>query len=355
MGLLDMFSRKRESTNYTDAVIAGLVSAAEGSNASPESVAATETSAGTWSRALMAARVRPAGAVADVLTPELLGMIARALVRRGEWVAVIDVDRDGAIALMPASSWDVTGNPEPSSWLYRCTLGAPSGTRTVQREAAGVVHVKYGVEPSRPWRGLSPLAFAVSTARLSGGLERGLANEASGPVAHIVPMPQDGGSANLIKLRTDIRAAEGSTILAETTAAGLGEGRAAAPMQDWKPRRLGADFPAANVALRADVEACILAIHGISPSLVQPNADGTAQRESWRRFTFGTIGPVGRLIAHEIGCKLDAPTLALSFDALRAEDIAGRARAYRALVGNAEGANMSDADARRLIGLDDDA
>ena len=46
MGLFDMFTRKRETTSYTDAVIAGLVSAAEGSNASPESVAATETSGG---------------------------------------------------------------------------------------------------------------------------------------------------------------------------------------------------------------------------------------------------------------------------------------------------------------------
>ena len=266
---------------------------------------------------------------------------------------VIDVDRDGAIALMPASSWDVDGNPEPSSWRYRCTLGAPSGTRTVHRESAGIVHIKYGVEPSRPWRGLSPLAFAVATARLSGGLERGLANEASGTTGYVVPMPQDGGAANLTKLREDIRDAKGGTVLVETTSAGMSEGRAAAPPQDWKPRRIGADVPATNVALRADVEACILSIHGISPSLFQPNADGTAQRESWRRFAFGTILPVSRVIAHEIGRKLDAPTLALSFDALRAEDIAGRARAYRALVGNGDTANMSDANARRLIGLDD--
>ena len=173
MGLFDMFTRKRESTSYTDAVIAGLVSAAEGSNASPESVAATETSAGTWARALMAARVRPAGAVADVLTPELLGQIGRALVRRGEWVAVIDVDRDGAIALMPASSWDIDGNPEPSSWLYRCTLGAPSGTRTVHGASRRASCISSTASSRRDrGAGLSPLAFAVATARLSGGLEK---------------------------------------------------------------------------------------------------------------------------------------------------------------------------------------
>ena len=54
-------------------------------------------------------------------------------------------------------------------------------------------------------------------------------------------------------------------MLAETTSAGMGEGRQAAPAADWKPRRLGMDVPAANVQLRNDVEACILAIHGVSP------------------------------------------------------------------------------------------
>ena len=301
----------------------------------------------------MAAQVRPSGAAADVLTPELLAIIGRALVRPGEIVFAIDVDRNGAISLMPAQTWDISGGAEPSSWRYRITLGAPSGTRTVTRESAGVVHIRYGVEPSRPWRGLSPLQFAVNSARLSGGLERGLANEAGGTVGYVIPMPQDGGSANLTQLRADIKAAQGGTVLAETTSAGFSEGRAAAPAADWKPRRIGADVPAGNVQLRMDVEACILAIHGVSPSLVQPNSDGTAQREAWRRFVFGTIEPVSRVIAAEVGGKLDTPRMSLSFDALRAEDTAGRARSYRALVGNGEGTAMPDAEARRLVGFDE--
>ena len=353
------FTQKREADaapgTYTDALLAGLIAAASGTNATPESVSATETAAGTWARAFMAARVLPPGLAAEALTPELLGQIGRSLVRRGEWVAAIAVDRSGAVRLIPASTWVVLGTePDPDSWRYRLHLAAPQGIRVRQVAAEGVVHIRYGAEPLRPWVGLSPLRFAVATGKLSGGLERGMGNEASGTVAHVVPMPQDGGSANLDQLRADIKAAAGSTVLAETTSAGMGEGRQAAPAADWQPRRLGMNVPAANVQLRNDVEACILAIHGVSPALVQSNSDGTAQREAWRRLVFGTIEPVSRVVAAEIARKLDSPGVRLTFDALRAEDIAGRARSYRALVGNAEDSpNMTDADARRLIGFDE--
>ena len=86
---------------------------------------------------------------------------------------------------------------------------------------------------------------------------------------------------------------------------------------------------------------------------MQTNSDGTAQREAWRRLVFGTIEPVSRVVAAEIGRKLESPGVRLTFDALRAEDITGRARAYRALVGTGDAANMPDADARRLIGFDE--
>ena len=187
------FTQKRETAaggGYTDALLAGLMAAASGTNATPEAVSATETAAGTWARAFMAARVLPPGLAAEALTPELLGQIGRSLVRRGEWVAAIAVDGSGAVRLIPASTWVVLGTePDPDSWRYRLHLAAPQGIRVCQVSAEGVVHIRYGAEPLRPWVGLSPLRFAVVTGKLSGGLERGMANEASGTVAHVLPMP----------------------------------------------------------------------------------------------------------------------------------------------------------------------
>ena len=37
------------------------------------------------------------------------------------------------------------------------------------------------------------------------------------------------------------------------------------------------------------------------------DADGTAQRESLRRWHMGLVIPVGRLIAHELAVKLERP------------------------------------------------
>lgn len=59
--------------------------------------------------------------------------------------------------------------------------------------------------------------------------------------------------------------------------------------------------------------------------------------------------PVARLVEAELTEKLDAP-VTLSFARLGASDIAGRARAWRGLVG--KDATMPDADARKIAGLD---
>ena len=74
----------------------------------------------------------------------------------------------------------------------------------------------------------------AETARLSANAERALANEAGGPVAQLLPVPQDGGDGvedtdPLAPLKSDIAAAKGNALLVETTAGGWQEGRASAP------------------------------------------------------------------------------------------------------------------------------
>ena len=115
------------------------------------------------------------------------------------------------------------------------------------------------------------------------------------------------------------------------------------------PRRLGAAPPDSLIALREAVTVTIASACGVPPVLVLDGGDGTARREAFRQFLHGSIQPVARLVAQELTEKLEQP-VRLSFAALHAADVTGRARAWRSLVG-AEG-KMPDADARRLCGLD---
>ena len=155
--------------------------------------------------------------------------------------------------------------------------------------------------------------------------------KAAGPLANIVPIPQDPGDDDspLAQLRADIGAARGKALLVETTAAGYGEGRTAAPMSDWKPQRLGPDPPASVPEIARDSFARMLAACGTTISLFD-DSDGTSQREALRRWHMGTVRPLARLLEHELSTKLDTP-VKLRFDAYPT-DLAGRASAFKALV-----------------------
>ena len=76
------------------------------------------------------------------------------------------------------------------------------------------------------------------------------------------------------------------------------------------------------------------------------DAEGTGQRESFRRLLHSTIMPLGRIVAEELSDKFEA-NMSLSFDALFAADLSGRARAFQNLVGG----GMDLAKAAALAGL----
>ena len=343
------FTRKREAQSYTGTVSDAWAAHLTGQTQSADAIAALEVSAGLWARAFASARVEPSGIVRDALSPFVLAMIGRALIRRGEIVYMIDVDRAGGLRLRPAASFDVHGSAEPDSWTYRVELAGPDGTTSRALPAAGVVHIRYAVEPGRTWRGLSPLAYAYATGKLAGNLEGNLANEAGGATAYVLPVPTDGGESNLDGLRADVKAAKGSTALVETTTAGWGEGRSAAPQRDWQSVRIGANPPPVLATLRSDAAMSILAACGVPPSLSMPNSDGTAQREAWRRFLFSSVSPLARVVAAELADKLDTPALRLAFDDLYASDLTGRAGAFSSMVG----AGMDADRAASLAGLDE--
>ena len=71
---------------------------------------------------------------------------------------------DGAVALIPAGTWDVRGGWAPASWRYRLDLFGPSGNITRLLPADAVLHWRWNVDPVRPWHGQPALALASATA-----------------------------------------------------------------------------------------------------------------------------------------------------------------------------------------------
>ena len=326
----------RESQPFTDAVVSALVSQASSTAASSSATAALETAAGTVARAFAAASISPENFRTRAITPSVLGLIGRELIRRGEALFAIEVTPAG-LELRPAGSWDVRGSSDdPASWMYRLDLFAPSGNRSRFVPASGVVHTRLSFDPARPWAGIAPLQWAKLSGTLHANLEDALGDEAGGTRGHLLPIPAEPGddedeSNPLGPLVSQLARLKGQTRIVETTAAGYGEGREAAPRKDFEPKRIGADPPEALARLREDSGSSVLAACGVPPELIR-RSDGTAQRESYRRFLHGTLAPMGRIVAQELRAKLEVPELALGFNRLFASDLTGRARAFQSLV-----------------------
>ena len=113
------------------------------------------------------------------------------------------------------------------------------------------------------------------------------------------------------------------------------------PAGDWKPRRIGADPPQTLPTLRGDASEAVLSACQV-PMALFSDADGTSQRESWRRWAMGPLAGLAATVEAELESKLDF-RITLNFSELWAHDMAGRASAFKALV--AGGMAMADAAA----------
>ena len=83
-------------------------------------------------------------------------------------------------------------------------------------------------------------------------------------------------------------------------------------------------------AVHSAIQNAVLAACGVPIELVIA-ADGTGQREAWRRFMHGTLQPLSLILVTELTRALGR-TVTLTFDRLFASDIAGRARAFQSMV-----------------------
>ena len=320
--------RQESQDSYTDALVEIIQSRAAGrGTASASATAAVEAVSGLVGRAFAAAEVETAESLSAALAPPIMAAAGRALIRHGEFVALIQVGRAG-LKLSPAQSFDLSGGPNPDTWIYQLSLSGPGRTATYNHvPAAAVVHLRYAYDAARPWRGIGPLQAAALAGRLSAETTSALADESSGPRGGLLAIPTDGEDDTVKNLRQDIRNMRGQYALVEAGDWGApGGGRA-----QWQPARLGASPPAALVELAKTATAEIYAACGVNPAIFT-DASGTAGREAYRQVLFGLIAPLGRIVSAELTAKLETP-VALRWDELRAADISGRARAFQSLVG----------------------
>ena len=308
--------RRDSGGDFSDAVVRLIEAQAAGTAADASSTAAVEAASGALSRAFASAEVVGPAWVQEAVSPIVLGQIGRDLIRSGDSMHVIRVGGDGMVQLIPASSWHWEGTHDPATWTVRATAYGPSTSTTWNLPASAVVFLRWGGTPGQPYVGTGPLSWAHTTARLQSEAERSLANEVQGPLAQLLAIPSDGGddsdSDPLKLLKADIAGARGKALLVETSAAGWGEGRTAAPQRDWQAARLGPMPPESMATIRKDTFEAVLAACGTPPSLFI-DSDGTSQREAVRRWHLNLVLPLARLIEHELTAKLETP-IELKFD-----------------------------------------
>ena len=343
-------TEKRDSGgDFSDAVVRLIESQAAGTAADASSTAAVEAASGALSRAFASADVRGEAWVQEIVTPSFLAQVGRDLIRNGDSMHVIRISNVGDIQLIPASSWHWEGNHDPESWTVRVTAYGPSTSTTWNLPAESVIFVRWGSTPGQTYVGIGPLSWAHTTARLQSESERSLADEAQGPLAQLLAIPQDGGDGGdddpLKMLRADIKAARGKALLVETSNAGWGEGRTAAPQRDWQASRLGPMPPEGMTVIAEQTFKTILAACGCSMAMFD-DSDGTSKREAQRVFLHGTVRPLGKLLAAELSAKLETE-IALDFSGLYMHDLTGRASAFQKLVAG----GMDVAKAAGLSGL----
>ena len=349
--------RERRSSFFTDAVVQYLETEATGTaEARPATAAAVEAAAGIWSRAFASAAVENAPAdVAAAVSPDVLGMIGRQLIRAGEIVFAIDLSA-GGLRLSPSSSCNMQGlTSDPSGWTYELDDAGPTGQRRRVLTSDGVVHCRYATDPTAPWRGVSPIVGASSTASILARSERALSQDARASVGYFLPSPigaentadEDADDTQLGELLGRMKSLAGRLMLVDSMSSGWGSGRDAAPGADWRQQRLGPTPDATLAALRTEASLAVISACGVPISLVAGSSQSSALRESFRIFLHSSVAPIARIVEAEFRDKLDAPDLTLSFDALFASDLSGRARAFQSMIGG----GLSVKKAARLAGL----
>lgn len=258
-------------------------------------------------------------------TPQTLMLAGRQLIRSGEMVFAIE---GPPFRLSPGGSWNVHGEEDPATWLYRLDTFGPDSTRTRWLPGAQVLHVRANCSPSRPYEGRSPFAVARLTSNTAMEAEKSAAAEAKLPASRVAPVATADATERAVYAK-NLRKGGVVPVASATSPVGAGGQE---PASRWTPAKLQPDPALGHVQVRREAMQDLLAAAGFPPALSDARVDGVARRESYRELLHGTIQPLARLFEAEYREKLDSPDFSLSFRRLAAGDTAGRTRSVKQLV-----------------------
>ena len=342
-------------SSLTDQVVSAILQSASGGGVQTAlATAALKSCAMLYASVLANCSISGPSIITRALTADWRASVASALIRRGQCVFVIGADPLDGLTLAPASHFDIYGAADPP-WLYRVERAGPSSTRWETRGSDEVLHLRWLVDPSRPWAGKSPLQHAADTGNLAGWVEKRLSEEASASVGAFLPVAKydapdlddDDAADPLAALRRDIGGARGQTLLVETSMASA-DSPASAPRKDFQVARFGANPPRDLIELRQHVLLDIGAACGIPRAMLNGRASGQGAREAWREFCSSSVDGLLRRLEAQVLVQLGVE---VRFDsaALGGRDVLGRAAAFRRLAGSSGGLSIDDA--RRAAGI----
>ena len=324
------FGTEQRDQSFTDTVIAEATRQVTNAPAKAGELAAVEAATGAVGRAFVSAVVSGPGAT--LMPSSVAEIAARAMMREGEACFVTIGTR-----LVPVATWTIDGGADPEGWRYEVTTGGPSGTDTRTVPASDVLHFRWRVDPKQPWRGRSALELAKLSAATATAHEKQA--ERNGLIPPLWMLPKRG----------TVSADQAKQLMAFIQQAVDNKRGPWLPWPDSagsSPQPMNARTDPGTAQIWSGSARALVEAMGVPSGLFEASTEGTAQRESLRRFAHGTLLPMARIIEAEMALK----ALAVSFDfaPLHAADAQGRSRAVKALVD----AGMSLADAIEAVGMD---
>jgi phage portal protein BeeE len=256
----------------------------------------------------------------------VLASIGRQLATEGNSVWYIAPD-----GLLPVSSYSVatTDAGKPRAY-YIAIPGIDGGTQSMAL-ADEVLHIRIGADSRLPWQGVAPLRRAQISAGLLRATEAALAEVfRDAPIgSKVLGMPETSAGANS-KLAASFTGKHGRVLVRDSSTVYAGS---QGTPDNWRPADLTPNLrdSMAVESLKMARDA-VLHVYGVLPALMNDQSAGPVIREAQRHLAMWTLGPVAKLIAHEVKAKTGEAVKLDVFVGLGAFDAGGAARAMSTII-----------------------
>ena len=328
-------NKTQTKEDYTDQAINRLEQDALGGAVRPDMLASIQFAGSLVGRSFQLAEIKDPESLGELFTPNLLAMVGRQLVIKGE--AVI-IPESGEWKII--SDWDIRGTEtDPQSWSYRCWSNTPSGQYVVHKQGWDLLHFRVNVDPLQPWKGQPLWKLGNLTSEATARMEKAVIEISQIPAFAVYPVPNDKLTPSQFQeIMDSIMKAlrNGSHLLVQG-----GQGN------QLGSRPVAPDPSPGFNSLRKELNRDLLISMGIPESL-WTGAEGSGLREAYRQLGTSLLEPLAMVVQGEIFGKLDIEP-DISFERLMATDLS-RGRALKQFVDS----GVPLKQALELVGLSND-